>query len=147
MELETSQVLVWGQFILDAALISAVVGLAIAWKVSLTTVTRSAEFRESVAAAVEAKIHTLTSRCETLENSWRDWHEKHQRVAQRLNKVEGLAKAKAAAEEDDAFTVSGPAVDRSSFGGSEVTAESSEAERDVARAKLTREIYLARKSS
>jgi len=147
MELETSQVLVWGQFILDAALISAVVGLAIAWKVSLTTVTRSAEFRESVAGAVEAKIHTLTSRCETLENSWRDWHEKHQRVAQRLNKVEGLAKAKAA-EAEDVFTVSGPAVDRASFvGEQEVTAESSEAERDAARAKLTREIYLARKLS
>lgn len=144
---EMSQVVLWGQLILDAVLISTVVGLAIAWKVSLLTVTRSAEFRESVAAAVEAKIHTLTARCEALENSWRDWHEKHQRVAQRLNKVEGIAKAKAQLEEGEAFSISGPPVDRASFGAEqEVTADSPEAERDVARAKLTREIYLARKS-
>jgi len=149
METETSQLLIWGQFILDAVLISALVGLAIAWKVSLLTVTRSAEFRESVAAAVEAKIHTLTARCEALENSWRDWHEKHQRVAQRLNKVEGIARAKAEGRpgtEEEVFSISGPPVDREGKPLGELTTESPEHERDAARAKITREIHFGRKS-
>lgn len=145
---ETSQVFVWASFILDTVLICAVVGLAIAWKVSLLTVTRSAEFRESIAAAVEVKIHGLVARCEQLENSWADWHEKHQRVANRIAKIEEKAE-KTRRDEGlgDGLEIAGPPVELSAITGGKSTgdSEAQRTERDAARRKLTAQIVLGKK--
>lgn len=92
---ELSEVLIYSHLVATGCLFLLIVGLAVAMRLQTLTVTRSAEFRDAVRTAVEARQAELERKMAAVEASWEDMYKKIRRAESRVAKTKDWEERKA----------------------------------------------------
>jgi len=135
---ELSEVLIYSHLVATGCLFLLIVGLAVAMRLQTLTVTRSAEFRDAVRTAVEARQAELERKMAAVEASWEDSYKKIRRAESRAAKTEDWANRKAGEVElPGGMESAGAPVMASGFPASGVPRGPSGDDRAAERAALT----------
>ncbi len=135
---ELPEVLIYSHLVATGCLFLLIVGLAVAMRLQTLTVTRSAEFRDAVRTAVEARQAELERKMAAVEASWEDSYKKIRRAESRSAKTKDWEDRKAAEVElPEGMLSAGPPIPASGFPASGVPGGTRGDDRAAERAALT----------